>query len=49
MINFTAFVASLPIILYGMLGIFIVTGIIIATIYLIPYIEKLLPKKNKHK
>lgn len=39
-INFQAFVDSLPIIGFGMLGIFVVTGIIILTIYLIPMFEK---------
>ncbi len=46
MINITAFLASLPIIAFGMLGIFIVTGIIIAVIYMIPLIEKILPSKK---
>ncbi len=47
MFNIAAFIDSLPIIGFGMLGIFIVTGIIIAVICLIPLVEKIMPKKKK--
>jgi hypothetical protein len=36
--NIEAFLASLPIMLYGMLGIFIVTAVIIGVIKLLSYI-----------
>lgn len=37
-INFEGFLASLPVMFYGMLGIFSVTAVIIIVIYLLNYV-----------
>ncbi len=44
-IDVTAFINSLPIIAYGMLGIFIVTGIIILSVFVLNLCTR--PKKDK--
>lgn len=46
MIDFTAFLNSLPIMGKGMLGIFIVTGVIILTVYLLNYFTNKTKKED---
>ncbi|MBQ5321560.1 MAG: hypothetical protein J6K88_05860 [Oscillospiraceae bacterium] len=46
MIDFAAFLNSLPIMGKGMLGIFIVTGVIILTVYLLNYFTNKTKKED---